>query len=483
MKTGKIARIDARQGVRSGYHPRRTAAYRTAKKTAARKAARKTTKLAAAAQRSQRFDAKRTLTLKERVLIWKKKQSVFHMGRVAALAVFLAGVLVIGAVADSSTLLADARVPEENPQTVFNDHPSAFSAAFVGDLALGRDIGTFADRHGYEALFTRTKSLWSGADYVFGNLECTLVDDESLYEEADKDEIFPASDAAAAALSQSGFTVLQLANNHTVDYGREGLLHTIDALSSAGIDSVGAGSNVNEAQTPVEQTYGALKVKTLAVSDIVADHSDAGKKSAGVLSFDTGDVFQAVSEAREDADIVVVGAHWGLEYTRTCTEDQRSLAHSLVDAGADIVIGTHAHTLEPIELYNGGIIFYGLGNFVSDDAWARARDSVIVRFDVAADGSSQFEVIPLRIQSGVPARTSDPVSMARDWAVLTKLLEDGSYMMEGSTMRIPFKTFDMTQEAVASAEDAAASADAEPAASSVPVASVEGSEEGGAVRG
>lgn len=389
----------------------------------------------------------RRLNLKERVLIVKKRQSVFNAWQTALLTALLGCVLVAWSVADVRDASFAANADPQDPRTVFAaEDDRAFVATFVGDIMLGRDTSFVAGQLGYDVLFQKTSLLWTDADYVFGNLECTLLDDESAYDEADKEEHFWSSDEAASALANAGFTILQVANNHTVDYGPEGLLHTLEALEKSGIDVVGAGKDLAAAQKPVEDSYGPLVVKTFAASDIVPARSDAGKRSAGILSFDTGDVYQAIADARDGADLIVVGAHWGFDYARDFSADQQSMAHSLIDAGADIVVGTHAHTLEPIELYNGGIIFYGLGNFVSDDAWVRARDSVVVRYTVDGGGASSFEISPLRIVSGIPQPTDDAISIERDWAVLTRALDEADYRIESGTLTIPFKTIDVSED-------------------------------------
>ena len=390
----------------------------------------------------------RHLKLKEKIQIVKKRQSVFNAWQVGIMAVLLAGALVMWSAADARDVSFASNTALAKDETVFStEDDRAFVATFVGDLMLGRDTTSVAQRYGYSALFDKTEALWADADYVFGNLECTLLAEGGTYTEAVKEEHFWAPDEAADALADAGFTIIQAANNHTVDYGSKGLKHTLRMLKESSIATVGAGANLTEAQAPAVDTYGSLTVKTFAVSDIVPEGSNARKNAAGILTFDTGDIYQAIADARADADLIVVGAHWGLGYTRTFTDDQQSMAHSLIDAGADVVIGTHTHTLAPIELYNGGIIFYGLGNFVSDDAWVRARDSVIVRLVVQDDGAVSFECHPLRIESGIPRPTSDAASIARDWAVLTRSLDAGSYEIESNVLSIPFKTLDIVEQA------------------------------------
>lgn len=396
----------------------------------------------AGAQTDDSSEDARRLSLKERMLVVKRRQVEGNARIALVLTVVIAAVLAGWGFVEAKSMPEQVKYAAQDPRAAFDSEDDVFSAAFVGDVMLGRDIAPKAQRFGYDALFSRTKWLWEDADYVFGNLECTLVGNIDNYTEAEKEEHIYASDEAAPALASAGFTIMQLANNHTVDYGAKGVLHTLKSLDEAGIAAVGAGRGVEAAQTPVESAFGGFSVKTFAVSDVVPPDAEAGKKSTGILTFDNSDIYQTLSDARGTADLIVVGAHWGVEYARESSEAQRSQARSLIDAGADIVIGSHSHVLEPIELYHGGIIFYGLGNFVGDDAWSRGRDSVVVRYTVKDDGTSAFTVRPLRISGGVPEPTDSSLFQARAFATLTRMLAQADYAIEGGVMTIPFKTFD-----------------------------------------
>lgn len=391
--------------------------------------------------------APRKLGLKEKALVLKKRHSEFSAWKTMLLAAVLGFALAVWGAEDARDISSGAGADgPDRLDAAATGGDRAFVAAFVGDVMRGRGAPCVAGRYGYDALFRKASPLWADADYVLGNLECTLIDDESAYERARKGEHFRCSDEAASALADAGFTVLQTANDHTVDYGSAGLLHTIEVLKGNGIDAVGAGENLAAARKPVERSYGSLTVKTFAASDIVPERTAAGERSAGILPLDGGGVCRAVADARDGADLIVVGAHWGLDYARDFSAEQQRMARSLIDAGADIVVGTHSRALEPIELYNGGIIFYGLGNFVADDAQARGRDSVVVRFTVGEDGASSFEVSPLRIVSGIPRPTDDPISIERDWSMLTRALEEKDYRIESGKLSIPFKTIGVPKE-------------------------------------
>ena len=276
---------------------------------------------------------------------------------------------------------------------------------------------------------------------MFGNLECALLDQDDTYSEAKgRSEYYSAPDTVSGSLAQAGFTVLQLANNHTTDYGKKGLRNTLYALASSGISPLGAGENLAEAQTPMVTTAeNGLVIKTISVSDVIARRSSAGTDSAGISTTNADNFTQAVYDAASTSDLLIVTIHWGEEDSRHPTEDQRELAHELIDAGADIIIGSHANVVEPIERYRDGIIFYDLGNFVSDASWTRNRDGALVRFDVSEDGSSRFTVYPLHITACTPTFTSGGLSSMRTLKSLTSLLGPGDYTVSDGVLTIPFR--------------------------------------------
>lgn len=109
-----------------------------------------------------------------------------------------------------------------------------------------------------------------------------------------------------------------------------------------------------------------------------------------------------IAEASKKADLVLVHVHWGQEYDNEPNDRQKDLAKAIADAGADVIIGAHPHVLEPIEVYNGTVIFYSLGNFVFDQGWSRTRDSALVQYHLMNDGKGRFEVTPLNIREATP---------------------------------------------------------------------------------
>ena len=144
--------------------------------------------------------------------------------------------------------------------------------------------------------------------------------------------------------------------------------------------------------------------------------------------------YQAVRDAKANADIVIVNIHWGVEYALNQTEQQQQLARNLINFGADIVIGSHPHVLQPVEKYKDGIIFYSMGNFVFDQGWSRTKDSMVLNYFVDKDGNLSFEMIPVRIKDGYPTVTNNKFFVNRTFNTLTKGLKDSDYEVKSDTL-------------------------------------------------
>ena len=169
--------------------------------------------------------------------------------------------------------------------------------------------------------------------------------------------------------------VASQANNHALDYGEVGLNESIKNLKDAGIYPIGAGNNINEATKPVTIESGDRKITILNYMD--ADNfreyrgvmDPATANSSGYSAYDSELAERQVQEARENgSSIIIAYLHYGNEYSRSPNENQIKISHELINDGADIVIGSHTHVTQGVEMYNGKPIFYNLGNFIFDQS-------------------------------------------------------------------------------------------------------------------
>ncbi|MDM8100732.1 MULTISPECIES: CapA family protein [Oceanobacillus] len=285
---------------------------------------------------------------------------------------------------------------------------SELTATFVGDIMFGRHVEDVTERYGVTYPFEKVKPFFDNADYVSGNFENPiLLQDEDNYEQIDKRIHLHTGEEAAQALAEMNFTMLNLANNHMMDYGAEGLTDTISALDSAGLAHVGAGENVEEATAVDYQDVNGIRIATLGYTDALVEGFSALGYRAGVARSLPDNIFPMIEEAKQEADLVFVNMHWGVEYDNQPHPRQTELARAMIDAGADAIIGHHSHVLSEVEKYKDGVIFYGLGNFVFDQGWSRTKDSAIVQYDLLSDGTGRFEITPLRIDGAQPYVTEN----------------------------------------------------------------------------
>ena len=211
------------------------------------------------------------------------------------------------------------------------------------------------------------RDLIKGADIAIANFENPAPDNFSWHRSK---TVFSADPRLVAGLADAGIDYVSLANNHIRDFGATGVLQTIENVTDYGIKVSGAGKNLAAARKPAVLEAAGTKVAILGYDTIAGSyHATATKVGSAPLTRKV--VREDVAAARTaGADIVIVFPHWGTEYDPTPFETQKRLAHIVIDAGADMVIGNHAHWAAAMELYEGKPIWYALGNFVFDQTWS-----------------------------------------------------------------------------------------------------------------
>ncbi len=211
------------------------------------------------------------------------------------------------------------------------------------------------------------RDLLTSADLTVANFENPAPDAFRYHTQG---TVFSADPKLIAGLKKAGFDVVSIGNNHIRDAGAKGILDTIKNLKKYGIKSTGAGANLAAARKPaVVETHGQ-KVAILGY-DTIAKYYAAGPSTAGSAQLSRSVVRADIKKARAaGADVVIVYPHWGTEYSPRPFAAQQALARAIIDAGADMVIGNHAHWVGAMEVYKGRPIWYALGNFVFDQDWS-----------------------------------------------------------------------------------------------------------------
>jgi poly-gamma-glutamate synthesis protein (capsule biosynthesis protein) len=283
-----------------------------------------------------------------------------YVGRRAALLSIIATVLSFAARADDPVTTPPAR---------------EITMIAVGDIMLGGTATPELARFGYDYPFEKIRSLLRKADVAFGNLEGPLT---TRGEAQRKRYTFRSPPAEVApALARAGFDVMSLANNHSMDYGIEGLRDTIMALKGVGIRHAGAGEDLAGAREPAVLERGDTRVAVLAYSLTFPEEFWAKDHEPGTAFGHEDQVRADVARARARADVVIVSFHWGQEGSTDLRDYQRTLGHAAVDAGAAAVLGHHPHVLQGVERYRDGVILYSLGNFVFGSYSREATTSVV----------------------------------------------------------------------------------------------------------
>ncbi|MBS4206728.1 CapA family protein [Bacillus sp. FJAT-50079] len=275
------------------------------------------------------------------------------------------------------------------------------TATMVGDMMFGRHVEEVKNRYSQEHLFRYVKPYFENADYSTGNFEHPVVHSDE-YEKQEKFIHLQTDAKSVETLKKMNFSVLNLANNHAMDYLENGLNDSITTFNQYDLSFVGAGKNLEEASNIIYKQVNGINIATLGFTDAYVPKSGATEKKPGVLKVKPEIFIPLIEEAKEKADLVVVHVHWGQEYDTEASPRQKGLAKAIADSGADIIIGHHPHVLQPVEIYNDTIIFYSLGNFIFDQGWSTARETALVQYHLNKNGVAQFEITPLLIKEATP---------------------------------------------------------------------------------
>jgi poly-gamma-glutamate synthesis protein (capsule biosynthesis protein) len=251
---------------------------------------------------------------------------------------------------------------------------------FAGDCLLASHYEYAAARD--PGLAFEGFTLLKDADMAMVNLECPVTTRGTKVE---KPFNFRMNPRFLSPLVEAGIDVVNIANNHIYDYGREGLFDTISYLDSVGIRHVGAGRNVDEARRPVIYSAGGKRIGILG-------YYGGGEAPPAIVAADI-----RALRTKDSVDFVVVNLHWGTEKESVPDGAQRAFAHAVIDAGADAVIGHHPHVLQGIELYRKGIIVYSLGNFVFGGNGRDTYDTGVFEIRLTT-GATSYRFIPVGIR-------------------------------------------------------------------------------------
>jgi len=269
----------------------------------------------------------------------------------------------------------------------------------VGDVLFARWVAKQITKHGAPWLFANVKSTISSADIAFCNLECTLSTGGVVQRRRFQ---FRADPKLAGALRDAGFDVACLANNHTLDYGRDAMMDTVRAVRKAGMIAVGAGKDRADALALQIVRRNGLTIGFLAYTDLATDGVVRLSDRPTVAGLNPDELPAQIKSARKRCDALVVSFHWGVEYMKRPTERQRHIAHVCIDNGADVVLGHHPHVLQPTETYKGRPIIYSMGAFVWDAKIFGTDRSAIYTIELGKESARLVKSAAVRIKGCRP---------------------------------------------------------------------------------
>ena len=333
-----------------------------------------------------------------------------------------------------------------------------YTLTFVGDCTLGSSpsgfnsplhfIQTIGDD--YDFPFRLVADYFRNDDFTMINLESVLADSGTG---ADKTFVFRGPTAYTNILTGSSVEAVTLANNHTMDFGSAGYTSTKEALEAAGV------AYVEQDKTMLYTTESGLVIGVYAAC----------------FTINEADMRSDIAKLRaQGAQIVIAALHWGLEGKYRANSTQEKYGHLAIDAGADIVYGHHPHVLQKIEQYNGGIIFYSLGNFsFGGNTAPRDRDSAIVQMEILRDENGkavlgELTVIPVSISSIPTYNNYQPIPYEEGTKEYDRTLSklDGTFtgpdlVVDYSHLEDPTESTESTESGTEAPQDPPAAGDGE----------------------
>lgn len=279
-------------------------------------------------------------------------------------------------------------------------------------------------------LFRGASELSNSADLVFCNLEGPVT--KRNIPAAPKPALLRSDPFCIKQMVEAGVRVVSFANNHVMDFGLDAFLDTLTTLRKNGIAYCGAGRNLEGARHPVVLKVKGMRIAFLAYASFFDLGAQATDVKPGLVPVRVDPLYgaphlneeditlmrQDILLAKSKADLVIVSHHWGISMSETLAVYQRSLAHFTIDAGADMVLGSHPHILQGIEVYKGKCVFYSLGNFIFEafPPWfdTKTVETVLVSARISSGAVSSVEIHPMLRKDRVTPSLLDPRDAAFD---------------------------------------------------------------------
>lgn len=263
----------------------------------------------------------------------------------------------------------------------------------TGDFCPINRVEAAIECNDFDKVFKDFLAVFEQSDYNITNLECPIYEDESPIDKVGPN--LKAKEKSLEAVKFSGINIVTLANNHIMDHGEAGLKSTMKACEKYGIHYLGVGETLKDALKPLFVEKHGLKIAILNICE--NEFGIATETSPGANGFDMVRGYYQIKEAKQNSDFLLLIVHGGHEYYRYPSLRMVDTYRCFIDQGVDCVISHHTHCASGYEAYNGGHIFYGLGNFVFD--WKKKKSpswylGYAVQLCFSENGVMTFELLP-----------------------------------------------------------------------------------------
>jgi poly-gamma-glutamate capsule biosynthesis protein CapA/YwtB (metallophosphatase superfamily) len=269
-----------------------------------------------------------------------------------------------------------------------------FSILFTGDVMLVNDAEKAIRDNGREYPFSYVRSEFLKYTFIVINLESPVTERGIPFTE--KPYVFRISRDIAESIASINPACLVVGNNHIMDYGADGMSDTISWITSHGWLYCGAGETLADARKPAVLVYGMSRIALLSYNERPPKEFYATVSGSGTAPLNIDSAEADIRWCQQRNNLVIVNVHWGVEMTTYPQREQRNIAHKLIDAGADAVIGHHPHCPQGIEVYKGKLIFYSLGNFITGYTTYGQTDNIVAALHINSRSQiKRAEIIPV----------------------------------------------------------------------------------------
>lgn len=289
--------------------------------------------------------------------------------------------------------------PKTDKDVEEKEESGVVSITFGGDTFMDKIFGEASEYMGVDYPWEEISPIFKMSDIGFVNLETCISDRGKLEKPIDLG--FRTSSDKLSGYKNAGINIVSCANNHIGDYGKTALTDTIENVEKNGICCIGAGENSDVAKKAAFVDGNGVRVGFVAYSNIIPNKKWIATEDTPGLSAVTEEnlksVLEDVKAYNDMCDVLVVCVHWGTEHTQVVTDFQEKLGHNLIDNGADLVIGSHPHCLQPIEFYKDKPIFYSTGNLLFLQQNDMAKRTAVFRVEFDKGGYLKGYIYPVYI--------------------------------------------------------------------------------------